>query len=83
MESGTTSGPGPVCSALVSEDVRFTVKDAAFQKGPIQSDTQSRLGLKCLQYVFLASTVEKFHSLQILFQRAATRKDYEILQVTT
>lgn len=77
------SGPGPACSALVSEDMRFMVKDAAFQKAPIQSDTQSRLRLKCLQYVFLVLTVEKFYSLQILFQRAEKRKVQEMLVVTT
>lgn len=82
MESGTTSGPGPTCSALVNEDVRFMVKDAAFQKAPIQSDTQSRLRLKFIQYVLLVWTVEKFYSLQILFQRAAKRKDCEMLVIT-
>ena len=79
----TPSGPGPACSALVSEGVRFMVKDAAFQKAPIQSVTQSKLRLKCLQYVLLVLTVEKFYSLQILFQRAAKRKVQEMLVVRT
>ena len=81
MESGTTSGPGPTCSVLVSENVRF-MEDAAFQKAPIQSDIQSRLRLKFIQYVLLVWTVEKFYSLQILFQRAAKRKDCEMLVIT-